>query len=331
MELTRRDEGLHPAGPEDNWQESWAFSFRDPLSGLGGHLRCGVTINRGLGNLWCAVFQNRNKIFRLNLEDLPFQPLAEGQIGFGAGPQRLFFDGEHLRLKLDHPECQLDLVLEDIASSAEKFDDSGKMGSVYSSHFNMHCHVRGSVVLGGARLVVKDGMGWRDHSWGPRRWDRFLTHRSFHGSFGQDLNFHLLTLLTDDGTLVRRGHLVRGGEVIKVDNFTTRVEILEDGVTPVRAVCHMILPDGERLTFSCQVQKGVFAKVEDLQAFFGVGECYAKGRKPGYCNFEMNNNPRQGTKDIKLAIGGALRNGYFEITEPEWTYLPDPGFEPGLG
>jgi len=325
MELTVADEGLHPHGSEENWQESWAFSFRDAETGLGAHMRVGVQINRGASNLWCAVFKDRDKVYRLNLEGVPFHPLAETAHGIGCGPQRLFHDGERLRVQLDQPECQVDLVLEDIKTSVEKFEDGGKMAAdVYRNHFNMHCRVRGVVVLDGVRLEVRNGLGWRDHSWGPRRWDNLLAHRSFHGSFGEDLNFHMLTLLTSDGNLVRRGHLVRNGVATTVGDFTIRVEILEDGVTPTRAACHMILPGGETMTVSCHVQKGVFAQVETLQAFFGVGECYAEGRQPGYCNFEMNNNPRHGVGDIKLAIGNTLANGFCSVKAPAWMYEPLP-------
>ena len=324
---TDRDEGLHPWGQAENWQESCVLAWRDTESGLGGNHRISVQPNRGTSNLWCAVFHDRNQIYRLNLEGEPFVPMDGSVHGFQCGPQAMFHDGRDLRLRLDVPQCVLDLVVHDFKDSVEAFDDGGGMSTtVYRSHFNMHCAVTGSVMLGGIRRQVTGGLGWRDHSWGPRDWSRNFGHRSFHGNFGPDLNFHLLSMLTADGRIERRGHLVRDGEVHDFSTFTTRVEILEDGVTPVCGACHIFL-DGEHLTFRCDVQKGVFATVESFQGFFGNGDCSFTApdgtiRRDGFCNFEFSNNPRLGTVPMKLALGNTLENGLFEIDIENWKYEP---------
>jgi hypothetical protein len=325
--LTPADEGLHPWGPADNWQESAVLAWRDPESGLGGNHRISVQPNRGTSNLWCAVFHQRDKIYRLNLERQPFVQPEHNHHGFSCGPQRIFHDGQQLRLQLDTPECQADLVVEDFRSSTEYFGSksAGKISAeIYSNHFNIHCRVTGTVVLNGVTHTVRSGLGWRDHSWGPRSWDSFLCHRSFHGNFGENLNFHLLTVLSQDGKLDRRGHLVRNGIATRVDTFTTRVEILEDGVTPVRASCHIFLPDEAPLTFTCEVQKGVMARVEMFEGFFGVGACYHPDQGEGFCNVEIQNNPRQGRSDLQVALGNTLHNGYTEIDLEPWKYLPLP-------
>lgn len=329
MELTDRDEGLHDAGPEDNWQESWALGWYDRASDVGGNHRASNWANRRDANLWCAVYHQRDKIYRLNLEGQPMIELPEGLHGIQCGPQSLFHDGEHLRLKLDTPECRVDMILEDYKDSVEKFDDGGAMSlPIYKSHFNMHFACHGTVVLNGVQHEIRDGRGWRDHSWGPRNYDVKPGHRSFHGNFGPGLNFHLLIVLTPDGQLDRRGHLVRDGKVHSFDTFTTRVEMLEDCVTPVRATCRVILEDGETLTFAAEVRKGVFSQVQTMQGFFGGATCALLApdgqvlRDDGYCNFEMINNPRLGTRPLQLALGNTLENGYFEVDLPSWKYEP---------
>lgn len=327
MQLTELDEGLHPCGTEENWQESWALGWRDAAVDVGGNHRCGNWENRRDANLWCAVFHARDTVYRLNLEN---QPLARmtGVHGIATGPQALFHDGDRLRLTLDTSECTVDLTLEDFKDSVEAFEDGGGMSTpVYKSHFNMHFACHGTVRLGDREHRISDGLGWRDHSWGPRTYDTKPGHRSFHGNFGPDLNFHLLAMLTADGRIERRGHLVRNGKVYSFDSFTTRVTILEDGITPVSARCHVILPDGERLTFSTTVQKGVVAQVQSLEGFFGVGDCVLEAadgtrREGGFCNFEMTNNPRLGTRPLGLALGNTVRNGMLHVDAPPWTYVP---------
>src|SRR5690606_28452481 len=110
------------------------------------------------------VYHGRDKIYRLNLEHQPRLTLPDDVYGFGCGPQRLFHDGEHLRLQLDTPECTVDLVIEDIPGSTEHFDDAGGISApTYRNHYNMHCRLRGNVVLNGVHHAVNDALGWRDH------------------------------------------------------------------------------------------------------------------------------------------------------------------------
>ena len=65
------DEGLHPAGPEENWQESVCIGWRDLAGGIGGFHRIGNEVNLGTANMWCGVFADSGDQFRWNAEDLP--------------------------------------------------------------------------------------------------------------------------------------------------------------------------------------------------------------------------------------------------------------------
>jgi len=331
-DLTIEDEGLHAAGPEHNWQESAVVAWRDFDTDIGGNHRVAVWHNQNYSNLWCGVYHQRDKIYRLNLEHQPRIDMPAGTHGFGCGPQRLFHDGKNLRLQLDTPECTVDLIIDDIKGSTEKFDDAGGISApTYRNHYNMHCRLHGTVVLNGVRHDVKNALGWRDHSWGPRDYTAKLGHRSFHGNFGEKLNSHLLTVLTTTGKLERRGFLVRDGVAMDINTFTTRMELLEDGVTPVRASCHVFLeskeiPGGEKLVFTCEVQKGVMSQVLQMRGFFGVGDCYHVDRngkrERGFCNIEITNNPRFGERDLTMAIGNTLTNGFHQIDIADWMYQP---------
>src|SRR5580700_5157208 len=95
MPVNARDEGLHPAGDDVDWQESAYLTWRDSESGLGGNHRIGNELNRGTANLWCGVYHEDGTRFRYNGEDLPLQRLEEH--GLSAGPQMLFHDGARLR------------------------------------------------------------------------------------------------------------------------------------------------------------------------------------------------------------------------------------------
>ncbi|MET0369784.1 MAG: hypothetical protein ABW039_00250 [Sphingobium sp.] len=49
--LSPQDEGIHPWGPEENWQESVVLGWRDEVAGVGGHQRISIQPNRGTSNL----------------------------------------------------------------------------------------------------------------------------------------------------------------------------------------------------------------------------------------------------------------------------------------
>ena len=61
---------------------------------------------------------------------------------------------------------------------------SGATGTIFSNNFHVACRVSGTVELDGRRAEVVDAPAWRDHSWGVRRWDSFVSSRSFGGSHG---------------------------------------------------------------------------------------------------------------------------------------------------
>jgi len=186
------DEGLHPAGDDPDWQESAYLAWRDPLSGLGGNHRIGNEPNRRTANLWCGVYHQDGTRFRCNGEGLD-QPVLDdvvaGVFGVGAGPQRIFHDGARLRFVLDGDGCRADLVITDEGersfADAKTFSGaSGTTGTIFSNNFHVACRVSGTVELDGRRAEVVDVPAWRDHSWGVRRWDSFVSSRSFGGAHG---------------------------------------------------------------------------------------------------------------------------------------------------
>jgi hypothetical protein len=306
------DEGLHDVGPELNWQESAVLSWRDPATGLGANHRIAVQQNRGTSVLWCGVYLGENKLYRLNLQKEPFVSL-EGVHGIGCGPQRLFHDGKDLRFTLDTPECRVNLVVKDLEGAPELLSpDNALKGVVYSHHFNRHCQVFGDVFMDGKSYKVEGAYGWRDHSWGPRRWDQIAGYRGFHGNFGKDVDFHLLTFITPQGTLDRRGVLNRYGKTYHFDTFTTRLELLEDCYTPIGANGLIILPDGEEIKFSGRAQQGILGNVEEFWGWIGIAEMKLGDLEGGFANFEFTNNPRLGTNPPLISLGGPMVNGLFE-------------------
>ena len=54
--LKPEDDGLHPLGPEPNFNESMYFNFFDPEKSLGGFVRLGNRANEGQAEMTVCLF-----------------------------------------------------------------------------------------------------------------------------------------------------------------------------------------------------------------------------------------------------------------------------------
>ena len=105
--------------------------------------------------------------------------------GLCAGPQRIFHDGARLRFVLDGDGCRAGSRDHRrggavVRQRADVHRDGGTAGTIFSNNFHVFCRVRGTVELDGSAAEI-DAPAWRDHSWGVRRWDSFVSSRSFGG------------------------------------------------------------------------------------------------------------------------------------------------------
>jgi hypothetical protein len=88
-------------------------------------------------------------------------------------------------------------------------------------HFNQHTAVRGYLQLGNERFEL-DGLGWRDHSWGPRLWQSILFDRLYVANFGPRHGLMALKIANGDGRVRRGGVLFVDGayeEILDLDLF----------------------------------------------------------------------------------------------------------------
>jgi hypothetical protein len=312
MSPAMEDEGLHPATDDADWQESVYFAWRDAASGLGGNHRIGNEVNRGTANLWCGVYHQDGTRFRHNDQDLALQRV-EGH-GVGAGPQRLFHDGERLRFVLDADGCQMDLVLEDEADSfsvsgADTFTGSkGSAGAIFSNNFHASCRAEGSVTFDG-RTVEVTASAWRDHSWGVRHWDSFLSSRSFGGSFGDSLQFRYGSMVGANGSFFRQGSLSEHGKKLEVASAAMLLHVDDDSLRCPSAEVEYRLVDGGTVHVRIEAIGGMLGVTRRRYGWESVGDVWVDGEPGGWGFLEANINPRNGDAPPTFALGDALVNG----------------------
>ncbi len=316
MAPTMDDEGLHPATDDIEWQESVYFAWRDAACGLGGNHRIGNEVNRGTANLWCGVYHEDGTRFRHNDEDLALERI-EGH-GLAAGPQRLFHDGERLRFVLETDTCRMDLVLEDEADSlsvsgANTFAGSkGAAGAIFSNNFHAACRASGSVSLDG-RTAMISAPAWRDHSWGVRHWDSFLSSRSFGGSFG-DLQFRYGSMVGANGSFFRQGSLTDRGETLNVASASMLLHVDDDSLRCPSAEVRYVLADGAAVDVRVRTIGGMLGVTRRRHGWESVGDVWVDGKPGGWGFLESNINPRNGDAPPAFALGDALVNGVTRTT-----------------
>jgi hypothetical protein len=308
------DEGLHPAGDDPDWQESAYLAWRDPAVGLGGNHRIGNELTRGTANLWCGVYADDGTRFRHNGEGLELARLEER--GLSAGPQRLFHDGKRLRFVLDGEGCRADLEITDVGvrsyANAQTFTGtSGSAGTIFSNNFHVFCRVRGTVELDGTSAKV-DAPGWRDHSWGARRWGSFVSSRSFGGEHGRDadaLQFRFASMVGTNGSFFRIGALTRGGERVPVASAEMRVHVDDDSVRCPGAEVRYRLDDGRITTVRIETIGGMVGATARRYGWESVGDVTVDGVPGGWGFLETNLNARNGQDPPAYVLSDALTNG----------------------
>ncbi len=308
------DEGLHPAGDDPDWQESAYLAWRDPASGLGGNHRIGNELNRGTANLWCGVYQKDGGRFRWNGEGVPLVLLDEA--GLCAGPQRLFHDGTRLCFLLEGDGCRAELEIVDEGprsfANAQSFaGTSGTAGTIFSNNFHVACRVRGTVELDGARAEV-DAPGWRDHSWGVRRWDSFLSSRSFGGSHGtgdETLQFRYASLVGSNGSFFRHGSLTREGGSVPVAGAEMLLHVDDDSMRCPSAEVTYRLEGGGTTTVRIDTIGGMIGATAQRYGWESVGDVTVDGEPGGWGFLETTLNARNGQNPPVYVLADALTNG----------------------
>jgi hypothetical protein len=226
----------------------------------------------------------------------------------------LFHDGKRLRFELDADDCHMELEIEDAdpspmrANSGTFIGSKGSAGAIFADNFHVFCRVRGTVTLDGRTSEVS-APAWRDHSWGVRHWDSFVSSRSFGGSFGETLQFRYGSMVSANGSFFRRGSLERKGEPLEVAETEMLVHVDDDSLRCPSAEVRYQLADGETMRITIETIGGVIGATRERYGWESVGDVCVNGEPGGWGFLEANLNPRNGRHPPVFALADALTNG----------------------
>ena len=293
-----------PHGPEgDLWQESVYVCWWDADAGVGGVHRIGHEQHDGgqvaLWNTILTADGTRHRRVRTG----PLLPEYRLPTGFGSDTgHACTFDGQHQYWTWDEPDGAGHLRIEDFFPRMHNFpSNAGTLTKDFAAqHFETAGRIIGTVRVGQKTYAV-NGLCYRDHSWGTRKFDTLLSHRWFTGTFGPHLSFGGMIWHGTDGSLGRFGLVVRDG----VAAFATDVDILAyiepDGITHRGGEMTLTLPGDEQIHITARPIDGVVQVIHNIASVDQL--CVAEHRgQTGFCVLEMTNNPRNGSGPILASI-----------------------------
>lgn len=246
-QLSEQDEYAHEPSADSNFNESVYVNGIDHNTGSGFWMRLGNRVNEGHAELQLCFYLPDGRLacqfLRPDIEDN--RAFAAGGMNYTVSePHRsvaMEYRGEVMLLddlallreprrlftETDKAEISIASELTNISpvyGGAPVDDDQVTMyGRDFSlGHFFQHMRTSATIQLGGESFDI-DGLGWRDHSWGPRYWTNIHFYRLFIVNFDNGDGFTLLKITDRNGGTRRIGVMVINGEfeeIIDADLIT---------------------------------------------------------------------------------------------------------------
>ena len=243
-EVTAEECGPHqpPEGADESWQESWGFSWHDPLRRAGGINHLSIARLRGVADVWSWVICDGKVVGKyqsLNLEP-PEDDFPDWSLG---GQTVTTHSGRSCRLQTSYEAAEADLNYEAYTDPlAFSLDRDGS--SWGKAHYESCGRVDGTVTANGEPTKVS-GFAWQDHSWGPRRWSDVLSYRWIMAIFGPDLFMSTLQPISEAGPADHpMGFVYDRGELLQLEQTTFGARVADDGHSPAGCDAHIWTTEG---------------------------------------------------------------------------------------
>ena len=242
---TEADEGRHPKGDEEFWNESWYFDFTNAEGTLGGYVRLGLYPNMGAAWYWgCLVGEGRPLVTVIDHE-VPLPPAKSMEIR----TEGLWAD-HTVETALDHMTLGCEAFATGVDDPSEVYGplrgdrvpfgldlewetDGGTYVYPYVTRYEIPCRVHGEILVGDERIDF-DGWGQRDHSWGVRDWWT-LGWLWTSGRLEDGTRFHANHTRLGDEAVYSTGYVQPAGGTMASFGSVDRHQLLGDHGFPISA------------------------------------------------------------------------------------------------
>ena len=234
MRRLPEDDYMHEPESAGNYNESRYYNWFDHEAGTGGWVRMGNRVNEGYAELTVCLYLPDGRVGFMfkrpkittnaehNAGGLRFEVMKpyeqhrityEGKVCVLTEPRQMAEPREAFNNN-PHVECSIDLNLEAVGPAwggepeweeGEKRPDLDPDKMFARGHTEQHMRSTGTVTVGDESFRIADGLGLRDHSWGPRYWQNIFWYRWLTVNLGPDLGF-ALTISGAEGSERRNAH-----------------------------------------------------------------------------------------------------------------------------
>ena len=245
MRLEPQDDYLHAVETASNFNESRYYNWFDPGVGMGGWVRMGNRPNEGYAEMTVCLLPARRP-GRVQLQapadrrprrPRRRRPALRGGRAVRGAPRHLRRQGVRARTAArdGRPEDARSTTTRTCrARSTSRCGASAGRGAASPSgtrarakpdldpekmfargHTEQHMAITGTVTVGDESFEITDGLGLRDHSWGPRFWQNIWWYRWLTVNLGPELGFALTISGTEEDPDAQRV----GGFLYDVDRY----------------------------------------------------------------------------------------------------------------
>jgi hypothetical protein len=308
-------------GPEENWNESLYLWWREPVLGLAGTHRIAHTPNEGRAQLWTGIVHRDGSSLRRCTDELELcNDWRRGGNWQAEGLHLSFVDGG-FEIAYDSPDGEVQLSFSDLHQPTPLIPASGTVSKAEissmlgSGHVSAGGTVTGTVRLGDDKYALGGALGFRDHSWGPRRLMDVRSTRWITGTVGPELSFSAATGVTAGGGVHRAGYVVREGEVSPLLDVDIVLHTEIDGLCWRRAEAVLTPAGGPPVHAALDdVVGGMVFRSKEFLAFEAPSRLTVDGAV-GVGNCQTSNNPFGGVTMPAMATRATVADGF--TTRPD--------------
>jgi len=243
MSVKPTDEYMHPNTGEPNFNESMYFNFYDRRARFGAFARIGNRPNERYAEMTIAIYQpDGTALFNFKRPEIADNSaFAAGGMGFAVVEPfkhvRVSYDGHAVYLAqprdledprrafTTNPHVPVSLALDWYGSSPMYGGEAPENSEMTFArgHYEQHGRAAGALSVDGVSHRV-EGLGLRDHSWGPRSWQSPAYYRWLIGQFDDGFGFMGSQIVTQAGTELLSGFVFKDGANHFVHSLDLRTE-----------------------------------------------------------------------------------------------------------
>lgn len=303
-DIQAKDDYTHPLGPEENFNESAYYNFFDLRQGCGGFLRIGNRANEGYAEVTLCLYLSTGAVlFNYKRPEITsneamdaggmrfevLEPLAKHRTTYQGSavllqepaqlvdPSKAFRENPNQRVRLDLTHEAIGPVY-GRTGGGDRVENPEQ--GFARAHYEQHMRIAGTITIDSETLQI-DGLGLRDHSWGPRYWQAVHSYRWLTCAFAPGFSVTVSQVRPTAETRTEGGVVVRDGQLERIVRVALESEFAPKTRFHTAMTAQLTLESGEELELTGQVRSFIPLRNRRAGLLTHIGEGMTEYRCAG--------------------------------------------------